>query len=396
VSESHSALDHEPALPPPENKVFYPALDGLRAVAMLLVFTFHYFALPRWLNWGWVGVDLFFVLSGFLITGILYDTRLRPHRFRTFYIRRALRIFPLYYLVLFAGLALWPIYHWRTHPALWLWPAYLGNYARFLWSAAYAPNATIYEVLTPTTHVAPNAYYILDHLWSLCVEEQFYLVWPLIVFLIKDRIRLRNLCIAVAVMLPLLRLLCLHTIPAALINSEFLYRITPLRADSLLLGGALALALRGPEATRIYALARPCLLALLALFAIIEAISTAIHGHLVDSAWTMSHSAFAFSFIALISATIILLTIEPRTALYNALMHPSLRALGQRSYGFYVYHQLLYSAFSIIALHLSFGHKRFMLEQRAIVAFLFTGALAWLSYRYFEQPFLRLKQRLAP
>jgi peptidoglycan/LPS O-acetylase OafA/YrhL len=74
-------------------RAYYPALDGLRAVAFLLVFFLHYLGLP----WGWVGVEMFFVLSGFLITGILYDTRDHPHRWRTFYVRRALRIFPLYY-----------------------------------------------------------------------------------------------------------------------------------------------------------------------------------------------------------------------------------------------------------------------------------------------------------
>jgi len=86
-------------LPRPENKLFYPAIDGLRAVAAILVFLQHY-VLYRFnpiVTWGWTGVDIFFVLSGFLITGILFDTQNDPHRFRTFYIRRALRIFPLYF-----------------------------------------------------------------------------------------------------------------------------------------------------------------------------------------------------------------------------------------------------------------------------------------------------------
>jgi peptidoglycan/LPS O-acetylase OafA/YrhL len=77
----------------PAKRAFYPALDGLRAVAFLMVFFHHYMRLP----WGWSGVDFFFVLSGFLITGILFDTRHDFHRFRNFYVRRTLRIFPLYY-----------------------------------------------------------------------------------------------------------------------------------------------------------------------------------------------------------------------------------------------------------------------------------------------------------
>src|ERR1700728_3407250 len=82
----------------PENRAFYPALDGMRAIAFLVVFGHHYLQLP----WGWAGVDLFFVLSGFLITGILFDTRNDPNRVRNFYLRRTLRIFPLYYGVMAA------------------------------------------------------------------------------------------------------------------------------------------------------------------------------------------------------------------------------------------------------------------------------------------------------
>jgi peptidoglycan/LPS O-acetylase OafA/YrhL len=74
-------------------RTFYPALDGLRAIAFLLIFFQHDYALP----WGWAGVNVFFVLSGFLITGILFDSRDDAHRGRNFYIRRALRILPLYY-----------------------------------------------------------------------------------------------------------------------------------------------------------------------------------------------------------------------------------------------------------------------------------------------------------
>ena len=114
------------ALPPagntaqtrPENRAFYPALDGLRAVAFLMVFGQHYLSLA----WGWTGVNVFFVLSGFLITGILFDTRDDPHRARNFYVRRSLRIFPLYYGLFAILMLLWPVVHWRWD-RLWLaWP----------------------------------------------------------------------------------------------------------------------------------------------------------------------------------------------------------------------------------------------------------------------------------
>lgn len=94
---------------------YYIPLDGLRAVAVIMVFFQHYGAGRLSLfSWGWAGVDIFFVLSGFLITGILYDSQHKAHRYRDFYIRRTLRIFPLYY-------TLWAIVLILTPVALWQW-----------------------------------------------------------------------------------------------------------------------------------------------------------------------------------------------------------------------------------------------------------------------------------
>lgn len=164
------------------------SLDGLRAVAILLVFFHHMqdhilvlnlptFLLRMYVGQGWMGVDLFFVLSGFLITGILLDTREASNYFTGFYARRILRIFPLYYLVLtvviIAGVRI-------NSPALtatlplpedrWLYYCYLTNWLG-LWKAHWGPDYANY----------------LAHFWSLAVEEQFYLVWPLIVWLVRPR-----------------------------------------------------------------------------------------------------------------------------------------------------------------------------------------------------------------
>lgn len=125
----------------PENRTFYPALDGLRAFAFLLVFVHHY---TDYCSWGWAGVDLFFVLSGFLITGILFDTRLDTYRARNFYIRRTLRIFPLYYAVLLAILLLWPLAHWQMTWRWIIWPLYAGN---FMCTVHYSTGS-------PTQHLA--------------------------------------------------------------------------------------------------------------------------------------------------------------------------------------------------------------------------------------------------
>src|SRR5580698_10512614 len=112
----------------PENRAYFPALDGIRALAFVMVLGQHYVATP----WGWTGVDIFFVLSGFLITGILFDSRDDPHRVRNFYIRRTLRIFPLYYGIFLVLLLSTPLIHWSWSRSWIAWPLYLGNYLRFL------------------------------------------------------------------------------------------------------------------------------------------------------------------------------------------------------------------------------------------------------------------------
>jgi peptidoglycan/LPS O-acetylase OafA/YrhL len=175
-----------------------PALDGLRGIAILLVMAFHRVLLhPGSLErsllgrlglCGWVGVDLFFVLSGFLITGILFDTKDRPDYFRRFYFRRTVRIFPLYYGfllgVLGLGVALqatgrspfgWGDF-WRNQLVLWTYTTNLAFAAAGEWYAL-APMLT------------------LTSLWSLAIEEQFYLVWPLLIRRVSRRVGI-GICLA--------------------------------------------------------------------------------------------------------------------------------------------------------------------------------------------------------
>ena len=165
-----------------------PALDGLRGIAIAAVMVFHFTlygpysnALMRGLPAigpalhlamaGWGGVDLFFVLSGYLITAILLRTKAAPGYFRRFYARRVLRIFPLYYLFLAVGIALSS----RLPPA---WSAE-GSWQLWLWT--YLTN---FKIGSAGWSSVPRAY---EHFWSLAVEEQFYLLWPLLVFKLDER-----------------------------------------------------------------------------------------------------------------------------------------------------------------------------------------------------------------
>jgi len=157
-----------------------PALDGIRGLAVLLVFYCHTTLIDPGGALGklfvsssrisWAGVDLFFVLSGFLITGILFDAKGKDFYFRNFYARRTVRIFPLYYAFLLVALVLLPI----VTPAS-LADVYLHEFpTQKVWYWLYLSN--FYQAFHPTHHLVFVS-------WSLAIEEQFYLCWPLVVFL---------------------------------------------------------------------------------------------------------------------------------------------------------------------------------------------------------------------
>jgi len=212
-----------------------PALDGVRGLAILLVIAFHarvvftttneipYLGF-RALGLGWSGVDLFFVLSGFLITGILLDSRGSPRYFRVFYLRRALRIFPLYFAYLFLILIV----------ARFLLLAYTGS---DLWNSTN-PWWYFTYLLNWKSDQGYNDL-VLGHLWSLAIEEQFYLVWPAMVWLAPRR-HLKWLCLIIAAGAFLAR----FYMGSHGYGSEATYRMTPGRMDTLALGAFVAVGLR--------------------------------------------------------------------------------------------------------------------------------------------------------
>ncbi len=213
------------------------ALDGIRGVAVLLVLIFHIFqAEPAPSHpllrigyaatlFGQTGVDLFFVLSGFLITGILFDTRSSRRYLLNFYGRRTLRIFPLYYgsLVLFL-IALPRLVDFRATglPSVWFW--------------TFSTNVAVTQGFDPGG---------LGHYWTLAIEEQFYLVWPLVVWTL-GRTALIRLCLASLVVAAALRVLVeSHGISC--------FELTFCRIDTLLLGALIALLARSPQGLAVYA-----------------------------------------------------------------------------------------------------------------------------------------------
>lgn len=370
---------------PIDFKTRFPALDGIRALAILLVFADHFGGgahggrVLQLINIirqrGWVGVDLFFVLSGFLITGILFDTRNDSHFFKRFFARRSLRIFPVFYLTALVLLLLTPIFHyqWRAKQAFFL--LYLGN---FFGNADFS----LYDVVSPAH---PGAKIMIGHLWSLCVEEQFYLLWPLAVWLVRDRVKLLWTALGLSALA-----LALRVATVFLLSNQqaegWIIRTLPFRMDALLLGGAMALLLRGPNADRWQRRSRGVFAGSLLLLLLLITLSPAY-----DSPWLLT---LGLTLIALASAGLIGTTLRHSSPAYRVFHLRPLRVLGRYSYGFYIFHMLFGWAWIQFLIYAgSLLHSIALAGIAELSAAFFTTFLvSKLSYDLFESRFLRLKR----
>jgi peptidoglycan/LPS O-acetylase OafA/YrhL len=362
-----------------------PPLDGLRGVAILLVLLVHFTmyggmspsifvdrAFYRVMTAGWVGVDLFFVLSGFLITGILYDAKSSASYFRTFYARRALRILPLYY-----GSLLW---FCLIAPRLWPQnPGFRGLQQNGIWYWSYLVNVMVAK------H-GWSSFGAIEHYWSLAIEEQFYFLWPAVVFLLQRR-AIMIVCVACMLGSLMLRIgLQLGDYRLAA------YVLSPARLDTLAVGSFLALAARGPGGLeRLMRWARPVAGAsAAALFAIFLWRRGLPYEDLVVG--TVGYSLLAFLFGAVL---VIALTSVPTSATGRLFTSSGLMLLGRYSYAIYVFHHpvlfLKPAALSVQAFPRLWGSQlpgqiMFMLVATALS--IGAGALSW---HLFEKQFLKLR-----
>jgi len=355
---------------------WYPGLDGVRGMAVFLVFTAHY--VPHLFGYsGWIGVIFFFVLSGFLITGGLYDNRQEPHRFRNFYIRRTLRIFPLFYFIWICIFITSFFFHERWRPLLVLWPTYLGNYARFI-----AGTSAVDRIWTS------RFAFEIGHFWSLAVEEQFYLPWPLVVFKVNDRRTLIRICIAVIFTVLLIRSVLVLALSPHLLELGFLYRMTFAQADGFLLGGLLALLMRGPAETAVVRSGQKFLGVSLAALLVAWLCNGGIHLKPIaeNSRWVGS---YGFTLLDLVAAGLILSSLQRGSILCRILSFRPLRILGRYSYGFYVYHVIIQQPL------VGFVLNRWRVPHALLytVDFFIILGISALSYHILEMPFLRLKKR---
>jgi peptidoglycan/LPS O-acetylase OafA/YrhL len=331
--------------------------------------------------WGWVGVDLFFVLSGFLITGILYDSLHKPAYFRKFYLRRTLRIFPLYYGVLLALVVATPLLRisWNRYTLSNFF--YIANF----FTSPHDPGSVYFLFPFRTQPHVIN----LGHFWTLCIEEQFYLAWPALVWLIRSRRLLLSFCVAVMVLMPLLRTILYLYHPQYIANG-YVYSSSFFRVDTLLTGGALALWLRGTRlpTPQIQRLAR----VLIAIFPLTLLVIYGQGHHTAGNiAVTPVISTIGYTLIALSAACLIVFALDVRSAFSSRIANRSLIHLGRISYGLYIFHDMPIFFINRLADRLAPYHSSFLVF---FIGFGFTYMMARLSYRYLEAPFLRMKDRL--
>jgi peptidoglycan/LPS O-acetylase OafA/YrhL len=359
-------------LPFPQRHV--PALDGLRGTAILLVLLFHFPAPTSFLvpvtRYGWCGVDLFFVLSGYLITSILYTTRNKTRYFRNFYIRRSLRIFPLYYGFLIIALFVLP--RLADPHLLGVEPLSGGVWALLLY---YSDFAAAFIGWPPQS---------VGAFWSLSVEEHFYFFWPLLIKRVS-----KGRLLFWAGMIALLSLMIRLAIAAFKFTWLAAYYVTPSRLDGLAVGAMLAILMeQHPERLKLW---MPRIGSAAA--AVLAAIAIWRHGFLFDD-WPMR--TFGYSLLAVFFATAVWKAATTQGRLSRFLSNPVLVKFGTYSYCIYVCHLFVLSVCQRW-LAPQFFHKFGLHPDAPLPLFLValggTWIIAELSWRFYESPLLALKNR---
>jgi len=332
------------------------SLDGVRGVAILMVLLMH----AGYFDNGWIGVDLFFVLSGFLITGILRRTRIEPFYWRRFYIKRATRILPPLLLGIAVTVVFWP------HPSL----IGIAGYALSLGNVVDMTRFAVYPIV---------------HLWSLSVEEHYYLLWPLAVLRLP-RGRLQWLLFSIIVIVPLGRLVFTYLLPKH--EPYAIYLLTPFRIDGIALGSLLALLLeKRPWQERLAkwsgagaVLASTVFLGLRALLG---------RAHFRPYGFNPIFNSIGYSLVAIIAFFVIAYaSLLPDAIPTRILRNRLLTKFGAISYGFYVYSWIIRSLIKYNFIGLSE-------KQVGLIHVLVSLPVSAILFIYYERPITVWGRRVA-
>lgn len=350
-----------------------PEIDGLRGIAILMVMVHRLWprvgagAMGSVSELGWIGVDLFFVISGFLITGILLDTRTEPHYFRNFYARRALRIFPLYYLFIGVMLVVFPLLEHRPY----LQTDYIAHSGSPLWYLFYLGNI-------PEGLLGLDTPYWLAPVWSLAIEEQFYLSFPWVVRALEPK-RLTRLLLALLLVAPVVRIVTMSIAPD---QERVQYMFTLCRLDTLAAGCLIAIFARHASLrTRIVDRALQIAVGLAVVVGMVSGLDRT----------TAFGRTFGYSVVAIGFAAVVLAVVRARGARWTApLRSPTLRYFGKLCFGLYLLHRPAHTVTLATASRLGIDpDSPFLVPVAILVALAFASA----SWYAFERPVAALKRR---
>jgi peptidoglycan/LPS O-acetylase OafA/YrhL len=369
---------------PPGSSRRITELDGYRGMAVALGLFFHYIRSgivvrpPKPLGYvytatslTWSGMELFFILSGFLITGILLDSRNSPRYFKTYYIRRACRIMPLYFLFLgLVALAIRFLYRPVGAPLDWVfdralpWYSYV-TFIQNFWMAKYSTFGSKIMAIT----------------WSLSVEEQFYVSLPLLIYFVR-RSALPYVFGAGIIVAPFVRIFIAYHYSTHLLAT---YVLLPARMDSLCVGAMCAYYVREPRAWNWMVNNRNTLWK--TLFCLVLAMPLFNnYGIPLTLMWISLGIAWMCAFFA----TVLILTLtSPECIFSRAMRLPLFTGLGRIAYSVFLFHLGIY----LLCIWALTGHEWVMNSWKdmgvALLSLAITLTFSKLSWQYFEKPIIR-------
>jgi len=355
------------------SRSYYPALDGLRGLAIIMVILYHNFHFINNFFFTWLGVDLFFVLSGYLITTILLKSVNSPHYLKNFYMKRVLRIFPLYYLALVIFLVIFPLFG-DHRPDL----QFYVNHQWWFW--LYAENWLLSFQFPPP---GPN---VLNHFWSLAVEEQFYLIWPFVILLIRKPGKLLYCVLSLLLLLLFVRsIIWMKHFPG--VNYTTLYTFT--RIDGICIGCITAL---------VHQINYDFLRKNMSVIVIALAIMN-FGFYFINQSGNFPYLAFVgYTTFAAMFGLLVHEAVSGDTRIITLVFsNPVLRFFGLISYGLYVFHWPVYSLtqqyfHNFLTIDVNLSEKMSAIGS-SLIATLLAILLSVISYYTFELKFLKLKEK---